>query len=89
MLYDQTSNYTGKYGIPCGMFDIAGFPNFEIDLLIHIGNISASWPASSPEIWRVNADGEIRDTYQHLTNVFEMSEESFLKHIATILSKKN
>lgn len=79
VLYDQTSNYTGKYGIPCGMFDIAGFPNFEIDLLIHIGNIAASWPASSPEVWRVNADGEIRDTYQHLTNVFEMSEESFFE----------
>ena len=45
VFYDQTSNYTGKYGIPCGIFDIAGFPNLKIDLLIHLGNISASWPA--------------------------------------------
>lgn len=79
VFYDQTSNYTGKYGIPCGVFDIAGFPNLKINLLIHLGNISASWPASAEEIWRVNPDGEIRDTYQHLTKVFEMQEEDFFK----------
>lgn len=44
-----------------------------------MGNISASWPASAEEIWRVNPDGEIRDTYQHLTKVFEMQEEDFFK----------
>ena len=79
VFYDQTSNYTGKYGIPCGIFDIAGFPNLKIDFLIHLGNISASWPALAKEIWRVNSDGEIRDTYQHLTKVFEMQEEEFFK----------
>lgn len=79
VFYDQTSNYTGKYGIPCGIFDIAGFPNLKIDLLIHLGNISASWPELAKEIWRVNSDGEIRDTYQHLTKVFEMQEEEFFK----------
>lgn len=79
VFYDQTSNYTGKYGIPCGVFDIAGFPNLKINLLIHLGNISASWPASAEEIWRVNPDGEIRDTYQQLTKVFEMQEEDFFK----------
>lgn len=77
VLYDQTSNYVGKYGIPCGMFNITGYPNYKVDLLIHIGNISASWPVSSPEVWRVSIDGEIRDTYQHLTNVFEMNEICF------------
>ena len=79
VFYDQTSNYTGKYGIPCGVFDIAGFPNLKIDLLIHLGNISASWPAAAKAIWRVNPDGEIRDTYQHLTKVFQMPEEVFFK----------
>ena len=77
VFYDQTSNYTGKYGIPCGVFDIAGFPNLKITLLIHLGNISASWPATATQIWRINPDGEIRDTYQHLTKVFEMPEEFF------------
>lgn len=79
VLYDQTSNYVGKYGIPCGMFNITGYPNYKVDLLIHIGNISASWPVSSPEVWRVSIDGEIRDTYQHLTNVFEMNEICFFE----------
>ena len=32
VFYDQTSNYTGKYGIPCGVFDIVGFPNLKINL---------------------------------------------------------
>ena len=79
VLYDQTSNYTGKYGIPCGIFDIIGFPQEKVDLLIHLGNISASWPMMAKEVWRVNIDGEIRDTYQCLTKVFEMREELFFK----------
>lgn len=79
VLCDQTSNYPGKYGIPCGMFNIAGFPNYEVKLLIHIGNVSASWPINAKEVWRVNIDGEVRDTYQLLTNVFEMSETCFFE----------
>ena len=79
VLCDQTSNYSGKYGIPCGMFNIAGFPNYEVELLIHIGNVSASWPINAKEVWRVNIDGEVRDTYQLLTNVFEMSETCFFE----------
>ena len=79
VLCDQTSNYSGKYGIPCGMFNIAGFPNYEVKLLIHIGNVSASWPINAKEVWRVNIDGEVRDTYQLLTNVFEMSETCFFE----------
>ncbi len=80
LFYDQTSNYTGKYGIPCGMFNIAGFPHIKIDLVIHLGNISASWPIIPKEVWRVNPDGEVRDTYKHLTNVFEMEEEAFFEY---------
>lgn len=83
VLYDQTSNYTGKYGIPCGMFDIAGFPNTKIDLIIHVGNISASWPENAKEVWRVNPDGEIRDTFRKLTKVFEMPEEFFFEKISS------
>lgn len=89
VLYDQTSNYSGKYGVPCGMFNIAGFPDFKVELLIHIGNISASWPVNAQEIWRVNIDGEIRDTYQHLTCVFEMNEEYFFEAYCDNDLKKN
>lgn len=81
VLYDQTSNYSGNYGIPCGMFDIAGFPRIEVDLIIHIGNVSASWPLDAKEVWRVNPDGEIRDTFKKLTKVFEMQEENFFEKL--------
>ena len=89
VFYDQTSNYWGKYGIPCGMFDIAGFPSIHIDLLIHIGNISASWPPSAKEVWRVNPDGEIRDTFKNLTNVFQMKEEDFFDFFSKRGNKVN
>lgn len=80
VLYDQTSNYSGDYGIPCGMFDIAGFPKIDVRLVIHIGNVSASWPVyTTKEVWRVNPDGEIRDTFKKLTKVFEMQEADFFK----------
>ena len=39
VFYDQTSNYTGKYGIPCGVFDIAGFPNLKINLLMRFYDV--------------------------------------------------
>ena len=77
---DQTSNYRGKYAIPCGIFDIAGFPGESLEYLIHIGNISASWPAYADYIWRVNPDGEIRDTYKRLIKVFEMEELEFFRY---------
>ena len=89
VLYDQTSNYSGKYGVPCGMFNITGFPDFKVKLLIHIGNISATWPVNAQEIWRVNIDGEIRDTYQHLTCVFEMNEDCFFEAYHDKSSEQN
>lgn len=85
VLYDQTSNYKGKYGISLGLFLIAGFPEISIDLLIHIGNISASWSKIPKNTWRVNADGEIRDTFKCLTKVFEMEETLFFERYANML----
>lgn len=49
-----------------------------MDLLIHIGEVSAAAYSCKPkEVWRVSEDGELRDTYRKLTNVFEMSEFYF------------
>lgn len=89
VLYDQTSNYSGEYGIPCGMFDLTGFPNIKTRLIIHIGNISASWPMDAEEVWRINPDGEIRDTFRKLTKVFEMQEENFFEKICTEQKENN
>ena len=71
------------------MFNITGFPDFKVKLLIHIGNISATWPVNAQEIWRVNIDGEIRDTYQHLTCVFEMNEDCFFEAYHDKSSEQN
>lgn len=84
VLCDQTSNYRGKHRV---LFSIvtsqekyhATCNNF--DLLIHIGNVSGSYPRfRSKAEWRVNLDGEVRDTFKHLRYVFQMREEDFFCH---------
>jgi 2-succinyl-5-enolpyruvyl-6-hydroxy-3-cyclohexene-1-carboxylate synthase len=53
------------------------------DLLIHIGEITGDYPAlniGGKEVWRVNEDGEIRDTFKRLKCVFEMPEEVFFQY---------
>ena len=83
VLCDQTSNYRGKYGIEHGL--LVAQTNYvssvlKSDLVIHIGDTSgAAHPAKTGEVWRVNPDGEIRDTMRKLTNVFEMEEEYFFR----------
>ena len=84
VLCDQTSNYRGEYRV---LFSLVTsqigyhFECNEFDLLIHIGNISGAYPSfKSKEEWRINPDGEIRDTFRHLKYVFKMNEEQFFDH---------
>ena len=73
---DICSGYHGKYGLNHGM--LSGDECLLMDLLIHIGEVSAAAYSCKPkEVWRVSEDGELRDTYRKLTNVFEMSEFYF------------
>lgn len=84
---DHTSNYHGKYRIPCALtinqaaLNQANQPAFDVDVLIHIGEISGEEGAMrmihGRETWRVSEDGELRDTFRNLSSVFEMSEEQF------------
>lgn len=81
VLCDQTSNYKGKYKIYpsllCSQKQYST-PCKEISTLIHIGEISgASMTVHPKNVWRVNPDGEIRDTFKKLEYVFEMEEENF------------
>ena len=49
--------------------------------MVHIGDISSSdYKIQAKEVWRVNPDGEIRDTFQKLYNVFEMKEVEFFEY---------
>lgn len=84
---DHTSKYKGKYRVMSTLMSmqLQDYPVFSsIDLLIHIGEESGDSETmkrmkSAKEVWRVSRDGEIRDTFRKLSNVFEMSEDIFFK----------
>ncbi len=89
---DHIANYKGKYSV---------FPNIvtyqigqradvcKFDLMIYIGNIfGVDYQGFEPkEVWRINLDGEVRDTFGGLTYVFQMSEEYFFKKYNSIQEK--
>lgn len=93
VLCDHTSNYTGKFGVSASLVtsqDMYSSPCRKMDILLHIGQVSGAYMTFVPnEIWRVNPDGEIRDTYRKLKYVFEMQEISFFKYYNTKATSAN
>ena len=89
----QTSNYKGKYGVSPGILctqehDDSKLKN--IDLLIHIGEISGSYMNISPaQVWRVSRDGEVRDTFKKLKCVFEMDETAFFAYYSSLAGSQS
>ncbi len=82
VLCDQGSNYKGKYGVFFNMmaFQVHYVPKcVNMDITIHIGDVTASNLHNPKQIWRVNPDGEIRDTFRSLRYVFEMEEAIFFE----------
>ena len=83
VICDQTSNYRGKYRVLAKLSTIQQnnrTPNADIDLLIHIGEVSGSYMTLFPKaVWRVSPDGEIRDRFRKLTAVFDMEEQAFFR----------
>lgn len=83
---DHTSGYKGRYRVPVSLLtsqekDLCLLT--KTDLLIHIGEISGGSLSMLPKrVWRVNPDGELRDSYNKLTCVFEMEEQVFFTHYA-------
>lgn len=58
-------------------------PCNDFDLIIYIGDISGAYAFPKlREVWRVNPDGEIRDTFKCLKYVFEMEEQYFFEYYA-------
>lgn len=81
VLYDVTSNYRGKYGIPLGFPQYYTEAQKSIDVLIHLGEISGlKTYVNMQEVWRVSLDGEIKDLYHKLRYVFEMEENHFFNY---------
>lgn len=73
---DSSCGYYGKYRLT--MFGATD--NLNMDLLIHIGSVSCkAYECNPKEVWRVNEDGELVDTYRKLTSVFSMPESFFFE----------
>ena len=81
VICDKTSNYNGKYRVDASLLNQQEYKRsqlFSVDVLIHIGGVSGSYiKFNAREVWRVNIDGEIRDTFKKLKYVFQMSEKFF------------
>ena len=86
-----TNGYNGKYSIPTALLFVSRYKAevFDgLDLIIHMGEEPDDYNAKNgligkmKEVWRVSPDGEIRDMFGKLTNVFEMEEiQFFCKYI--------
>lgn len=88
VLCDHTSNYFGKYKIQFNLIcdqEKYSSKNNDFDLLIHIGDVSGAYmKINTKKVWRVNPDGNIRDTFKRLQYVFEMEEDYFFKKYAEL-----
>ncbi|MEE4255069.1 MAG: thiamine pyrophosphate-binding protein, partial [Desulfuromusa sp.] len=80
---DHTSGYKGKYRVQhaiAGCQRLLDHATYRPDLLIHIGEVTGDYYGpSGKQVWRVSADGELRDTFGKLQCVFEMPERLFFK----------
>lgn len=77
---DTCSGYHGKYQLKL----YGKTEELKTDVLIHIGEVScAAYSIKPNEVWRVNEDGELRDTYRKLKNVFAMPIGVFFNHYTT------
>ena len=85
---DHTSGYNGKYRVQFSL--VAGQDAYvsdlcKVGLLVHIGEVSGDYATlriRANQVWRVNPDGALRDTFNRLTCVFEMSEQLFFEKYA-------
>ena len=95
VLCDHTSNYQGKYRVQFNLVAAQTSHFYEtrkMDLLIDMGEMSGAYMGLAPkEVWRVNPDGQVRDTWKKMTRIFDMEEYIFFqKYIeARTSSEKN
>lgn len=92
VLCDHTSNYHGKYRVLANIVTDQCKINTlrNVDLLIDIGNVSGAYMGLNPkEVWRVNPDGKIRDTYKKLKYIFSLNEVDFFERYNKLKKEKN
>ena len=87
---DHTSGYQGKYRVNYALVEQQLQNTKENpDLMIYIGDVSGAYYGRAKNVWRVNPDGEFRDLFKKLRNVFEMSEEYFFNYYGNHSRNKN
>lgn len=84
---EHASNYSGPYRVYNSIVtqqEVYNKESFSCDVLIHIGEVTGYGFCNNHigEVWRVSEDGELRDPYRKLKNVFEMREEEFFARYA-------
>lgn len=94
VLIDHISKYRGGYSVHPNL--LMAQRNYhpaccDIDLLIHIGEIHGmdADNLTIKESWRVNPDGEVKNTFGHLSSVFQMKEEHFFRLYADHASENS
>lgn len=93
---EHASNYSGPYRVYNAILNQQSYckkESFRTDVLIHIGEVSGYGNnvagIKAGEVWRVNEDGELRDPFHKLTQVFEMAEEVFFNRYADLVGERN
>lgn len=95
VLCEHGSNYSGPYRACCTLLNQQenySKPAYHSDVMIHIGEVTGYGNYSAGDtcqVWRVNEDGELRDLFGKLTNVFEMREEEFFTRYADKVDPKD
>lgn len=95
------SNYTGKYSINGYPIIIGATNNYyktflEPQIVITLGATTGDYAclkkltgsSNGLEIWRVNLDGNVVDTYGHLTEIFQMRIEDFFLRMSNNTNNK-
>ena len=86
VLTPNPKSYRGKYAVGASLlFSQLGYsgPLNRMNLMIHIGEVNTDavgFVVKPNEVWRVNIDGQLRDRYDKLTTVFQMSEKEFFEY---------
>lgn len=92
VMCDHTSNYHGKYRLFSSILTIQKVKTeiSQADLMIHIGEVSSvDLNVEIQKVWRVSPDGEMKDTFLKLENVFEMEEYYFFQQYWSVNTQEN
>lgn len=88
VLTPNPRSYTGKYAVNPGLlFSQLGYsgPLNRMDLCIHIGEVNTDavgFVIKPKNVWRVSCDGQVKDRYDKLSAIFQMTEIEFFRHYA-------